>query len=291
MQEIPKLQFKKSEQLNLEFEIFPLSTLFSRNQKLPIPLHVPQRLEFFNIMYITRGSGVHFIDFEPHPFTAGDIIFVSKGQAHSFAPSDQHDGFLMLFTERFLSKNLADSDVISFYRLYNYHLQSPIVRPSKTETTIFSNLVDQIYTEYGYSENFAKEEILRLMLKLLLLKAERLKRTLIPQEKNSEAFISFGEFQTLIEQHISETRNAKDYADKMHISYKHLNDICKSVTGSTAKEVIDNFVVLEIKRNLAVTDISVKELAYKLGFDEPTNFVKYFKKQTQQTPTQFKKSL
>lgn len=291
MEEIPNLPFLKSRKTKLEFEIMTLSSLFSRNARLPIPLHVPQRLEFFNVMFITRGSGVHFIDFEPHEFRAGDVVFVSKGQAHSFSVSDQHDGFLMLFTEDFVSKNLADSDVLSFYRLYNYHSQSPVVRPSATEVPAFGHLVSEIYKEYGGAETFAKEESLKLMLKLFLLKAERIKRTRIPQEKSSEALISFGTFQNLIEENISESRNAKDYAQMMHISYKHLNEISKMVSGSTAKEVIDNYLVLEVKRNLAVTDISVKELAYKLGFDEPTNFVKYFKKQTQQTPNQFKKSL
>ncbi|MBU2628285.1 MAG: helix-turn-helix domain-containing protein, partial [Proteobacteria bacterium] len=122
-------------------------------------------------------------------------------------------------------------------------------------------------------------------------KAERIKRTLIPKEKNSEWFIRFGAFRNHLENHLTETRNAKEYAEMMNISYKHLNDICKSVTGSTAKEFIDNFVVLEIKRHLAISDISVKELTYELGFDEPTNFVKFFKKRANQTPSQFKNDL
>ncbi|MEM8860419.1 MAG: helix-turn-helix transcriptional regulator [Chloroflexota bacterium] len=291
IESLPNLQFFKTKKKNLEFEVFPLQSLFSRNEKLPVPVTVPQRLQFFNIMFITKGSGVHFIDFEPHEFSAGDLVFVSKGQAQAFRPSETHDGYLMLFTERFLSKNLIDSDVPSFYRLYNYHLQSPIVRPSKNEFPIFSNLVAEILNEYQSDEVFEKEEVLRLLLKLFLLKAERIKRTPNASEKNSDSFLKFGEFQNYLEKNISETRNAKDYAGMMHISYKHLNEISKAITGSTAKEVIDNYLVLEIKRNLAVSDISVKELAYKLGFDEPTNFVKYFKRQTTQTPIQFKGSL
>ena len=147
MEAIPKLRFLKSSNKNLEFEIFPLSRLFARDEKLPVPLHVPQRLEFFNVLVITRGSGVHFIDFEPYTFTAGDIIFVSKGQAQAFKASPDHDGFLLLFTESFVSKNLIDADVLSFYRLYNYHLQFPVVRPDKTEAAKIKGLVENIYTE------------------------------------------------------------------------------------------------------------------------------------------------
>ena len=76
----------------------------------------------------------------------------------------------------------------------------------------------------------------------------------------------------------------------MNISYKHLNEICKIVTGNTVKEIIDAFLILESKRRLVISDISIKELTYKLGFDEPTNFVKFFRKHTGQSPTQFRKA-
>ncbi|MFC1653158.1 helix-turn-helix domain-containing protein [Planctomycetota bacterium] len=73
--------------------------------------------------------------------------------------------------------------------------------------------------------------------------------------------------------------------------YKHLNEICKRITGRTVKKCIDNHVILEMKRRLASSDISIKELAYITGFDEPTNLVKYFKKYTNQSPSQFKRRL
>jgi AraC-like DNA-binding protein len=148
-----------------------------------------------------------------------------------------------------------------------------------------------MHSEYYIADNFAKEEILRLLLKLLLLKAERKRHALIPPAKNSEWLLQFGIFNDQLENHITETRNANAYADIMGISYKHLNEICKSISGVTAKDFIDNYLILEIQRQLAISDTSVKELAYKMGFDEPTNFFKYFKKHTNHSPLQFKKNL
>jgi AraC-like DNA-binding protein len=124
-----------------------------------------------------------------------------------------------------------------------------------------------------------------------LLRAERLKRILIPKETNTEWFTTFSDFKNHLEKYFSETRNAKEYAGMMGISYTHLNKACKSITGNTAKAFIDRFIILETKRRLATSDISVKELTYALGFDEPTNFLKYFKKHTGQSPLQFKKQL
>ena len=148
-----------------------------------------------------------------------------------------------------------------------------------------------MHMEYLQRDNFAKEEILRLLLKLLLLKAERIKRTLIQKEKNTEWIKTFTNFKNRLEKHFTETRNAKEYAEMMGISYKHLNEVCKSITGNTAKSFIDRFIILETKRHLAISDISIKELTYALGFDEPTNLLKFFKKHTYQSPAQFKKSL
>ncbi len=290
MNEIPKISFFKSQNKKIGFEILTLKSLFSRQVKLPYPLDKPQRVAFYHILFITKGEGRHYIDFRAYEYTKGSILFISAGQIHAFELSPGVDGFLMLFTEAFLSKNMIHSDMLSFSRLYNYHLHLPIIQPEES-TENFNNIVYEIYKEYILPDVFAKEEILRLLLKLLLLKAERVKRTLMPKEKNSEWFIKFGEFKTLLEKHFSETRNAKDYAEMMDISYNHLNKITKSIAGNSVKVFIDNFLILEIKRQLAISDISTKELTYELGFDEPTNFVKYFKKHTLLSPSQFKNYL
>lgn len=245
-------------------------------------------MEFYLILFITKGTGKHFIDFQQYKYHEGSIIFISKGQVHAFEVLPDSDGFLILFTEAFLSKNLIHSDILSLYRLYNYHLHLPILQPEETGDNDFIGIINAMYEEYNSSHTFAKEEILRLLLKLLLLRTERIKRTLIPQGKSSETFVKFGYFRNQLENHFTRTRNAKEYAGMMNISYKYLNEICKSVTGSTAKKFIDDFVILEIKRRLATSDLSVKELTYELGFDEPTNLLKYFKKHTLQTPSQFK---
>lgn len=288
---IPKIPFFKKSKTEIEFEIFSIRSLFSRIDKLDFPINRPHRLGFYQIHYITKGTGIHFIDFKPYPFKEGSIIFVSRGQVQAFGAQPGVDGFLILFTNNFLSKNLSHSDILSINRVYNYHLHEPVIHAEKVVTETFINIVKEMYQEYLSPNNFAKEEVLRLLLKLFLLRVERIKRTIIPKEKNVEWITKFSEFNHHLEKRFAETRNAKDYAKMMNISYKHLNEICKSVTGHTAKVFIDQFLILETKRNLATSDISLKELTYTLGFDEPTNLLKYFKKHTGQSPSQFKKKL
>lgn len=161
---------------------------------------------------------------------------------------------------------MIHSDILSTNRLYNYHLYELVLQPEETGAELFKKIVNEMYWEYLLSNDFAKE-------------------------KNTEWFTTFSAFKNHLEKHFAETRNAKDYAKMMGISYKHLNAVCKSITGSTAKACIDQFIILEAKRRLAISDISIKELTYTLGFDEPTNFVKFFKKHTLKSTSQFKKNL
>jgi AraC-like DNA-binding protein len=291
MENIPKISFLKTGRAEIEFEIITLSNLFSRQNKINFRLDKPHRVDFFHILFITNGTGVHYIDFQPYNYKNGSILFIAKGQVHSFEIIPDNDGFMILFTEAFLVKNMIHSDIISFYRLYNYHLHSPIIQPAEIGKNSFMDIICEMYEEYKFPDDVIKENILRLLLKLLIVKAERIKCTLIPSERNSEWFIKFGIFRKHLERHFTETRNAKEYAGMMNISYKYLNEICKSLTGDTAKGFIDKFAVLEIKRHLSMSDITVKELTYKMGFDEPTNFVKFFKKHTGYSPSQFKRIL
>lgn len=291
MSKIPKVKFFKHIKNKFGFEIKPLQHLFLIKDSLDQPLNKPHRIQFHLIIFITKGSGVHFIDFQPYNYYEGSTLFISKGQIQAFKINPETEGFIILFTEAFLLKNLIHSDLLSLYKLYNSPLQSPVLQHEDIGKNSFSNILNAMLDEYNHTNDFAKEEILRSLLKAFLLKAERVKQTLIPKRKNTELFIDFVTFKNNIEKHSTKTRNAKEYAKMMNCSYKRLNQICRFATGSTAKHFIDKYVVLEIKRHIATSDISIKELSYLMGFDEPTNLVKYFKKHTNQSPSQFRKTI
>lgn len=223
-------------------------------------------------------------------FRPGSLIFISKGQVHSFEVRPEVRGHVILFTSDYLEKNLIHSEVVSLHRLYNYQLHAPVMPPEETAGEGFLELVSELTREYLQPAPFGKEEILRLLLKVLLLKAERIKQTVAAEQKNTEWLILFGRFKEHLAEHIASTRNVKDLAAMLRISPKHLNTVCKAITGCTAKQFIDDSVVLEIKRQLVTSASSVQEIAFAFGFDEPTNFVKYFKKHSGLSPARFRRS-
>lgn len=288
---IPKVYFHQPRSDPFAFEIMTLKSLFSRYDSLDPPLDRPHRVEFCQILYICEGEGRHYIDFKPYAYTAGSLLFISAGQVHAFEVNHETEGFLLLFSEAFLTRNMIHTDLVTYSRLYNYHSYPPDIPASNRPETVFGPIIKEIYDEYVFQGRFARKEMIMALLKLLFLKAGRAKQTPRPGEMNSAWVDLFGDFRRLLSDQYARTRNADAYADMLGISYNQLNKIVKAVTGRTAKAFIDDFIILECKRYLAVSDISVKELTYLAGFDEPTNFVKYFKKHTRLSPARFRKKL
>lgn len=180
---IPQVEFFKRKERAIEFELVAIEDLFTRQDKLVPPLDLPHRVKFHNILYITGGEGVHQIDFQPYPFSSGSLIFISRDQVHAFDVRADIRGYLLLFTTDYLEKNLTHSDVVSLYRLYNCHLYSPVMEPLDTRDEELEALFTEIKREYSNPDIMAKEEILRLLLKVLLLKAERIQKSVNKEQK------------------------------------------------------------------------------------------------------------
>ena len=83
--------------------------------------------------------------------------------------------------------------------------------------------------------------------------------------------------------------NVNDYAERLHISPKHLIDLCKKNTGKTPLQLIKEYTVAEAKRLLYNTGLTIKEVAYELNFDDPANFSKYFKSVCGYSPANYRR--
>ncbi len=98
----------------------------------------------------------------------------------------------------------------------------------------------------------------------------------------------FDEFNSLLNKNIECSRSVKFYAESLAISTKKLNNLTKIYSGKTAKEFIENKIIDNSKTLLIETPDTVKQISYSMGFTEPTNFNKFFKKFTTTTPQQFR---
>lgn len=287
MQEIPNITFQAEEE-KTEFELLDLSKISGliRENRDHNPAQ-PHRLTFFLLLIITEGNGTHMVDFKQYDVRAGTVLKIAKGQVHAFQKDMSYKGFLIPFTEDFILKYFSKSSLAFISHLYNYHISEPIVE----HDSLNRYFIEQVTKELENQETYAKNNILAKLLELYLLQLERHSHLSVYSKRDTKLYPLFIDFKDLVEKNYIQSRNVKDYAQMMAISAKHLNTVVKTFTLNTAKQFIDQYVILEIKRAIISTNNSLKEIAYEIGFEEVTNFTKFFKKHTGLTPKAFKAKL
>ena len=282
--ELPKLHFKEDLEL-IGFEILTMKSFYEKyDASLLVP---PKVLKFYEILFIEEGQGKHYIDFETFTFKKGSILFIGKNQIHSWQKHRGSDGYIILFTENFLYKNQIQFDELSYSYPYNTALYSPITSiTNEAHFNTFQSLIKLIYKEYSGIIYQVRQEVLQTLLRTLILKIQsQLPSVRIPDSEMKKLFIRF---QKVLDQNISHTRNAVDYVNMLGCSNHQLNTAVKTFTNKSVKVFIDSILILNAKRLLADAQYNISETSYLLGFDETTNFAKFFKKHTNQTPSYFK---
>lgn len=286
--EIPRIAFSRNK--NLDVEVMSFRELFGKlNQSTDHDPFAVHRIEFYLILVVKENSYAHFVDFKSYELAAGSALFIAQGQVHRFGEAIKiADGICMVFNRSFMDKYYFLSDNYKLNRIFNYHIETPVIHQEEMGPDNLINVATQLYNEYHFPNDFAKAEMLRTLLNVLLLKAERAKEVQSTHLTQTGWLKIFGAFKNLLEQEYTNTRSSRAYAGKLFVSYKLLNNIVKGLTGKTVKAFIDNFVVTEIKRYLVSTALSIQEVSYKTGFEEPSNMSKFFKKNTNSTPYQFR---
>jgi AraC-like DNA-binding protein len=284
---IVDVPFIKRSHPRFEFEVLSLSRLFQR--KLRYPIDRPHRMQFYSVMLVTRGEGQHILDFQAHLYRPGTLLFVAQHQVQQFVPNADSDGIIIVFTQSFLYAHADDRALLNGYA-FNPALRSPALQLSEPDFHLFSTLAGAMQHEYARADDAFKEDIVRNLLRVLLLHAERLKRASATPPLR-EHYDGFARFADRLEAQFARTRNVQEYARALGMSEKALNKLTNATVNMPAKAFIDARVVLEIKRLLAHTDLSLKEIAEQTGFDEPTNLVKFFKRHAGQTPMHFRDGL
>lgn len=284
-QEIKNFKFKNG--LPVEIEILDISDLFKRVRK---DIILPHRNDFHNIMWITRGNPTFSIDFQPVTVPEKSLIFVRKDSVRSYDSEENYDGKVILFTNKFF--NMTSDDIrymqnnILFSDLYAI---TPVQVKEKDIDLDF--IFKGIESELKKEHDAAQDDILRNYLHNFLLISERLKREQgFVEMRSCPDFEQILQFKKLIENNYKSEKSVQKYAELLNMSEKKLYNITTRLLDKTPKEIINECVVLEARRLLAYSKDSVKEIAYYLGFEEPTNFIKYFRKSSLTTPNEFREN-
>ncbi|MGB0863848.1 MAG: AraC family transcriptional regulator [Saprospiraceae bacterium] len=282
------IPFKNSQNPNATFDILQLKELYERENldHSPFDLHL---VEFYMIILIEKGQGSHTIDFINFECNEGTLLTIRKDQIHKFNQGNTEiKGTLLLFTDTFLVSYLEKLEALKSLQLFNEVLGTPKIQLSKAELEEINYLFERIKKEYFKINDDYSLGIIRSELHILIAKLYRIKSSNNQIINNRKYLSEFIEFQNLVEQNVTKYSKVKEYAKLLGVSTKTLNTITKTIVNKSAKEFIDDICITQIKRLLINTEFSVKEIAYASGFEESTNFYKYFKRHTELTPEKFR---
>lgn len=284
---IPALNFKASATSDNGIEIIDLETLYQRRQTMETPYTSPHRVNFYVMLYIECGEGNHLIDFSPFPFAAGSFIFINKGQVHAFDFSHKLQGKAIVFTDDFLAKVQANMNVSLFSPLYLSKRYYPVFTPEVDTLRSCQAIMSEINKELHRDNESGC--LIMLLFSALLSLIERNRPHYCTNHSNPNQVKLFNRFIELLEKDFAVSREASYYAKQLNTTYKTLNESCKSIINQTAKQCIDAYTIIEAKRRLIIEQKQVQQVAFELGFEEPSNFVKYFRKHNFLSPLQFQK--
>ena len=270
---------RKSQQFQVE--VFDANRHFS--------VKYPHRHDFFEVLYLLKGSGYHVIDTNKYEIKPPCVFFMSPGQAHKLELSNDIEGFIFIFTADFYLLNRSNQNtLIEFPFFYTIHQDNPpLLLENENDIRFLESLFRQGIAEISDAVE-SNNEMLRSILDLIL-------TTCAARYQVTENLLNKGKGQILVKRffHLVEENHQKnlsmsDYSGMIGITPNHLTQTVKSLTGKTSSQIIKAKQLLEIKRLLVHTNLSISEIANQLNFEDQSYFTKFFKRETGFTPVQFR---
>jgi AraC-like DNA-binding protein len=273
--------FSNPDRPRLGLEVLDFAKLAAR---LPAStLSTVHRTDFHQLFLITGGTGAAMVDFVEHECVPGTLVSVSPGRVLRLprpTGGDRLEALMVLFTDTFPSRPEAVRPLLSPFGPVAWTVPEP-------DRTDLARAVRELMGEYQRAVDRSEPitvDLLRQLLGALLLRIARLPAEGLPAAQDE----TYTRFQHELERLFATNRNAADYASRIGYSLRTLNRACEAATGRSAKALIDARVALEAKRLLVHTDLPAAAIGNRLGFTEPTNFGKFFQRETGETPGAFR---
>lgn len=252
-------------------------------------LHRFEGQDFFKIIW-NRGSVIQLnVDGEQVPLKQDQIICLTPLQNRKLS-NLSGDYFLLMFNREFYCIHENDQEVSCEGLLFWGSSELPVIALDGQEKPKFETLFQVFMDEMETKDNI-QGEMLRMLLKRLIIKGTRIARKqLFPNGVGNKQTELIRRFNILVEQHFREYHQVSDYAQMLYKSPKTLSNVFAEAGHKTPLEMIHYRIALEAKRQLAKTDKLSKEIGFELGFEEPAHFSRFFKKETDMSPSAYRRS-
>jgi AraC-like DNA-binding protein len=246
----------------------------------------PHRHDFFEVCLVTRGGGEHIIDFKAHPVSPPQLFLVAPGQVHLWRHGETVEGRVILYKRDFLALDPGEPGRHNGVPLMFSFERNPRLKPTAADTEVISRLFDEMLKEY-IARRPKWISVIRSYLHILMVVLRRMAD--LEEASGSQAAALVGHFKQLVAERITSERSVQGYARQLGVSRGHLSNTVKEVTGLTPREIIQQHLVLEAKRLLVHSELTAAEIAYRIGFDDPSYFGRFFRRETRSSPGQFRR--
>lgn len=253
----------------------------------------PHRHAFYTIVFPLTGSGEHTIDFKDYPLSGGEVFFVSPGQVHNVRIDRRTDlkGYVLMFNKGFLLSNGIREDVVEDIRLFGDCSDNRPITPEAPTRAKLEQIAEEIIDRRDCADLYQFEAI-GALLKLFLIECLRSARDRADQSHH-ERFATqsiLKRYKEAVEKHFRTWHQVQEYAADLNVTPGYLNEVIRANLGQTAKEYLQSRILLESQRLAVFTDYSAKEVAYEVGYEDPSHFSRFFKTHTGQSFSEWREA-
>jgi len=255
----------------------------------------PISFEFYKISFVKNFNGFIHIGNTKFEGDNGILHFVEPGQVYTCNSTNPWEGYQILIHPQIFNEYLNYKS-ISTYDFFSYEVNESLLL-NREEENLVSNLMEMAWNEFHNKKDAFSVPIVLSYISTLLNLTERFYARQFSTRKKLCNQLS-GDFFSLLKRYYSETKDIETeqptvqyFADKLNVTPNYLSDTIRHRSGKSALTVIHDFVLEEAKRLLKTTNLSVSEISYKLGFEYPNYFSRLFKRKTNLSPTEYRKSV
>ncbi|WP_103336979.1 helix-turn-helix transcriptional regulator [Amycolatopsis sp. CA-126428] len=238
----------------------------------------PHRHTFHELVHVTGGTGAHVVDTARWPLRPPHFGVIAPGQVHQWAGVRGLTGHVVLFTDDFLLDHPADRELLR--RLS----ERPWLHLDEHADAQVARLVADLEDEY-HRGGGGTESVLRALVHVLVVRAGRLLGTPPPEPAGAVA----AEFVRLAGRPGPGPWSVRAHAERLGVSPGHLTEAVKAATGRTAAQLLREARTREAQRFLLRTDLTVRQVASRVGFADPAYFCRFFRRETGLSPGDFRR--
>ncbi|MDI9257926.1 helix-turn-helix domain-containing protein [Flavobacterium sedimenticola] len=249
------------------------------------------RHSHYEIIWLKKGKGIHHIDGQSYNYNGSVLFLLSPGQVHKIEQEQRGEGFVIKFLPELFQHQKDVEEYLIDSLLFDAIESFPVINLTASQYKVFEDLFYQITVEFNTSE-MGQQQILSSFLKILITNISRLKRSQQTINFKPElGYELFRNYKISIEKNYKNVHSVNEYAALLKTTPRTLNNLAKKFSDKTAGQLISERILLEAKRQLHHNTLSVKEIAFELGYDDPAYFTRFFKNSLGISPQQYKSTI